>query len=124
MGFDLFIHMSLLMDDGMGKPFYYGKNLEKIYDLPTIEIPPELKKYLYGRGNHFHVYTDKFNRKNIYHVSLYTFLEKYPSWKRFTESDYYEEENPDWTHDDHKNFKRLLQFLEKQPVGFTVSWSY
>ncbi len=116
--------MSLMMDEGTGKPFYFGKDLQKIYELPSIDIPQELKKYLYGRGSHFHVYTDKFNRKNIYHVSLETFLDKYPSWKRFKESDYYDEEHLDWTRDDHKNFKKLLQFLEEQPVQFTVSWSY
>ena len=124
MGFDLFIHMSLMMDEGTGKPYYFGKNLEKMYDLPTVDIPEELKKYLYGRGSHFHVYTDKFNRKNIYHVDLNTFLEKYPSWKRFTESDYYDPEDNYWTREDHKNFKKLLEFLQSSECHFTVSWSY
>lgn len=124
MGFDLFIHMSLTMDAETGKPFYFGKDYEKIYELPTIEIPPELKKYLQGRGHHFHVYTDKFNRKDIFEVNVTTFLERYPSWNRFMESDYYEEDPEGWTRDDHKNFKKLLKFLEDQKVNFTVSWSY
>ena len=124
MGFDLYIHMSLLMDETNGKPFYFGKNLEKVYELPVIEIPQELKKYLYGRGHYFHVYTDKFNRKDIYHVDVHTFLDKYPSWRRFKESDYYDEEHQDWTRDDHRNFKKLLEFLSEQNVGFSVCWSY
>ena len=124
MGFDLYIHMTLLMDETTGKPYYYGKNSEKIYELPTFEIPEELRKYLYGRGHYFHVHTDKFNRKDIFEVNVSTFLEKYPSWRRFVESDYYDEDYMDWTREDHKNFKKLLEFLADQPVGFTVSWSY
>ncbi len=124
MGFDLFIHMNLMMDDGTGKPFYYGKNAEKIYELPVVEIPEELRKYLYGRGHFFHVYTDKFNRKDIFQVSVSAFLERYPSWRKFQDSDYYDEEHPDWTHDDHKNFKKLLKLLEETTPGFSVSWSY
>jgi hypothetical protein len=124
MGFDLYIHMTLMMDETTGKPFYFGKNLEKIYELPAVEIPEELRKYLYGRGHFFHVYTDKFNRKDIFEVSVSTFLERYPTWKRFEESDYYEDDPSCWSRDDHKNFKKLLKFLEDQPIGFTVSWSY
>ncbi len=124
MGFDLFIHMTLLMDDGTGKPYYYGKNAEKIYELPNIEIPKELQKYLYGRGSHFHVYTDKFNRKDIFEVNVRTFLERFPSWHRFEESDYYEDDPDAWTREDHKNFKKLLKLLADLPIGFTVSWSY
>ncbi len=124
MGFDLYIHMTLMMDEATGKPYYFNTKCEKIYELPTVEIPEELRKYLYGRGHFFHVYTDKFNRKDIFEVNVSTFLEKYPSWKRFTESDYYDDEYQDWTRADHKNFKKLLEFLADQPVGFTVSWSY
>jgi hypothetical protein len=124
MGFDLFIHMTLLMDHATGKPFYYGKGIEKIYELPTVNIPEELQKYLYGRGHHFHVYTEKFNRKDIFEVNVRTFLERFPSWRRFEESDYYEDDPNGWTREDHKNFKKLLNLLADLPIGFTVSWSY
>lgn len=129
MGFDLFIHMNLMMDDETGKPFYYGSNketgkTEKVYELPVAEIPEELRKYLYGRGHFFHVYTDKFNRKDIYHVSVSAFLERFPSWSRYEDSDYYEDNPEMWTRDDHKNFKKLLKFLELQPMSYSVSWSY
>jgi hypothetical protein len=129
MGFDLFIHMTLLMDEATGKPFYYGTNketgkTERIFEIPSLEIPEELRKYLYGRGHYFHVYTEKFNRKDIFEVSVGTFLERFPSWRRFEESDYFEDDPEGWTHQDHKNFKKLLKFLADQPIGFTVSWSY
>jgi hypothetical protein len=129
MGFDLFIHMNLMMDDVTGKPFYYGINketgkTEKLYELPVVEIPEELRQYLYGRGHHFHVYTDKFNRKDIYQVSVSAFLERFPSWHRYEESDYWEDDHEGWTRDDHKNFKKLLKFLEAQSIGYSVSWSY
>jgi len=128
MGFDLFIHMTLHMCPETGKPYYYGYNYEKhsdkMYELPTVNIPEELRKYLYGRGHHFHVYTDKFNRKDIFEVSVETFLERFPSWKRFEDSDYFEDDPEGWTREDHKNFKKLLKFLSEQSIGFTVSWSY
>lgn len=129
MGFDLFIHMNLMMCDGTGKPFYYGTNketgkIDKLYELPVVEIPEELRKYLYGRGHHFHIYTDKFNRKDIFQVSVSAFLERFPSWRRFEESDYYEDDPQGWTRDDHKNFKKLLKHLEDLSPGFSVSWSY
>lgn len=124
MGFDLYIHMSLMLDQATGKPYYYNKDFEKVLWIPAIEIPEELKKYLYGRGSHFHVYTEKFNRKNIYHVSLSAFLERFPSWSRYKKSDYFEDNPEEWTREDHKNFKKLLKFLEEQPAHYTVSWSY
>jgi hypothetical protein len=40
------------------------------------------------------------------------------------ESDYYEDYPEGWTREDHKNFKKLLKFLEGQSPGFSVSWSY
>ncbi len=112
------------MDDATGKPYYINDKYEKVFELPIVSIPQELQKYLYGRGHYFHVYTDKFNRKDIYHVSVSTFLDKFPSWSRFLNSDYYDEEHQDWTREDHKNFKKLLQHLEKQHPGYSVSWSY
>lgn len=129
MGFDLYIHMCMIMDETTGKPFYYGLNeetgkSEKIFGLPIIEIPEELRKYMYLRGHHMHVYTDKFNRKDIYHVSSDTFLERFPSWTRYRDSDYYADDPSAWTHDDHRNLKKLLKFLELQMVDFSVSWNY
>jgi hypothetical protein len=129
MGFDLFLQMSLTMDEATGKPFYYGTNketgkIERIFEIPQIDIPEQLRKYLYGRGHHFHVYTEKFNRKDIFHVGVSAFLDRFPSWTRFAESDYYTDEPAGWTHEDHKNFKKLLKLLEEQKVSFTVSWSY
>ena len=121
--------MTLMMDEATGKPFYYRTNketgqMDKCYDIPIVEIPEELRKYLYGRGHHFHVYTEKFNRKDIFEVNVRTFLERFPSWHRFEESDYYEDDPDAWTREDHKNFKKLLKLLADLPIGFTVSWSY
>lgn len=124
MGFDLFIHMTMTVDPVTGQPYSYGRGSEKVYVLPTLEIPEELRKYLYGRGHHFHVYTEKFNRKDIFEVNVRTFLDRFPSWTRFTESDYYTDDPEGWTHQDHKNFKKLLRLLADSSLGFTVSWSY
>ena len=123
MGFDLFIHMSFMMCPTSGKPYYFNDEFERKYDMPTIEIPENLRKYLYGRGSHFHVYTKRFIRRGLSEVDVDDFLEKYPSWRKYKNSDS-SEENQYWTREDHKNFKNLLRFLANQEVSFTVSWSY
>lgn len=130
MGFDLSFLMSLHLCPKTGKPFYYGvnpetKRMDKIYGVPELEIPEELRKSLVLRGHFLHVYTDYFNDNDVYDVSANVFLEHFPSWEEFLESEWYSEEDPDaWTKKDHKNLKKLVKFLCKQPIQFMVSWSY
>lgn len=130
MGFDLYIQLSLTMCPETGKPYYYGTTketgkFEKIYELPDIEIPKQYRKYLYGRGHFFHVYTDYFNENDVFDVSTNVFLEHYPTWETFTQSSYYTDDDPDaWTKEDHIGFKKLLTYLSKQDLPFAVSWSY
>jgi len=130
MGFDLYIQLNLHMCPETGKPYYYGTNketkrIEKMYELPAIEIPKKYRNYLYGRGHQFHVYTDYFNNNDVYDVSVNVFLEHFPSWDEFAESEYYTDDDPDaWKQEDHETFHKLLVYLSEQPYPFTVSWSY
>ena len=121
MGFDINIEMILSMCEETGKPFYYGKGFERIYELPILEVPQELQEYLVGRGPIFHAYTDHFNYENRYNVSVKEFLEDYPSWLSVQEE--YPSHNY-WLEEDHNKFKELLEWCEKQKVSFRVSWSY
>lgn len=121
MGFDINIDMILHMDKDTGKPFYYGKGLEHMYDISSFVVPDHLKEYLVGRGPVFHAYTSEFNYENRYDVPVSEFLEHYPSWKEVQE-DY--KDHDYWTEADHNKFKELLEWCQKQPVSFRVSWSY
>ena len=130
MGFDLFIQLCLHMCPERGKPFYYGTNpdtgkIDKIYELPQVEIPKKYRKYLYGRGHYLHVYTGYFNQNDVYDVSTNVFLEHFPTWDTFAESEYYTDDDPDaWTQENHEGFRKLLVYLSKQEYPFAVSWSY
>jgi hypothetical protein len=130
MGFDLCFLVNLHLCNETGKPFYYGTNpetnrMDKLYGIPEVEIPKELRKSLVLRGHFLHVYTDFFNENDLYDVSVSAFQEHFPTWDEFAESEYYTDDDPDaWTEKDHKNLKKLVSFLCKQPIPYTVSWSY
>lgn len=130
MGFDLCFQMCLHLCNETGKPFYYGRNpetnqIEKIYGVPEVEIPKKLRSSLVLRGHFLHVYTDYFNENDVFDVSVNVFQEHFPSWDEFLDSNYYSDDDPDaWTEKDHRNLKKLVKFLCKQPFPFAVSWSY
>lgn len=121
MGFDINIEMVLSMCAETGKPYSYGKDLERVYDFSTILVPQELKQYLVGRGPVFHAYTQHFNYEDRYNVPVYEFLEHYPSWDSVQE-EYADHEY--WTEEDHNKFKELLEWCKAQRVSFRVDWSY
>lgn len=105
-----------------GKPFYYGKNYEKIYSIPEFTVPEDLRSYLEGRGRHFFAYlrsiTDYSERTE---VDLEEFLENYPEWQEVLNDEAYDE---DWTQDDHMKFADLLEYLQELPYSFNIGWSY
>lgn len=121
MGFDLNIEMVLMMCPETGKPYYYGENLQKIYELPVLDIPNELKQYLEQRGHYLHAYTYGWNEEEIYSTDLESFLEEFPSWENVLDHTNYDE---DWTEEDHTKFERLLTYLFSSRVSFRVTWSY
>ena len=126
MGFDIYISLNLHMCPEQGKPFYYKynqkeKTTEKVYEMPTLDVPKPLRKYLQGRGHLFHAYTDVFNERDVFEACVEQFLEYYPSWEEVSKH----EEVPDyWDEEDHTNFKKLLEWCSVQDCSFHVSWSY
>ena len=121
MGFDLNIEMCLHMCPDTGKPYYYGKNFEKVYEIPSLEIPNELKPYLEQRGHYLHAYTFGWNEEEIYSTDLESFLEEFPDWEDVVDHPSYDEY---WTEEDHNKFKKLLIILSACRASFRVSWSY
>jgi hypothetical protein len=131
MGFDIFVELTFMMCDEKGKPFYYEyddgtKKLNRIYDLPSIEVPQELRKYLVGRGHLFHAYTKYFDDNNMgFNVSVEAFLEHYPSWDEVIEHAEFRDDIPGfWNEDDHVGFRDLLEWCSKKKCAFHVTWSY
>lgn len=129
MGFDINIEMVLHMCNKTGKPYYYNYSKEigltRMYEIPSIEVPEHLRKYLVGRGTFFHAYTESFNLQDIYQTSADQFLEDYPSWTEITTHDSFSEHTLDyWKEDDHIKFKELLKWCVAQGISFQVSWSY
>lgn len=122
MGFDLSIDMCLGMCTTTGKPYSYDKDFKKCYDIPSVEIPEELRKYLEQRGPYLHIYTSHFNEQDRYDVNVNEFLEEFPSWEDVLAHPNYDEEY--WTEEEHTTFLKLLKLCAKSTVSFRVSWSY
>lgn len=121
MGFDINIEMVLFMCPETGKPYHYGKGLEHVYEIPTLNPPKELIRYFRERGHVFHAYTEFFNQEEKYNVYVEQFLEEYPCWDDVKEHSCYDDY---WTEKDHNNFKKLLEWCLEQPVTFRITWSY
>ena len=124
MGFDLNIHADLMICSDTGKPYFYisdGSRM-RIYDLSKLTIPKEHRRFLNQRGSIFHAYTTcVFENKDIYNVSVYEFLEKYPSWDVVKS---YDEECVYWTEKDHNEFKAALEWFNKDYIQYRIDWSY
>lgn len=124
MGFDINVMMTMYMCNQTGKPYYYGKGLEKIYELPSLTIPKDLVPYITERGSIFHAYTEYFNDQERYDVNVEEFLDHYPSWDDVQNHSSYEGCEDWWTKDYHSKFEELLTWCTQQCVSFRVSWSY
>ncbi len=126
MGFDLFIRVEYHLSPKTGKPFYYNKNFEKVYDPPELKIPQHLCKYLRARGGIFHAYVEEFDSMNQTSTDAFTFLNEYPLWEKVKNSEWYDESYEDsWTEKEHNEFRELLVYLtESYDCTFTVCWSY
>ncbi len=125
MGFDFFISMVFNVCPSMGRPYYINSKWEKEYDLSTLEVPEEYRKFFQLRGHFLHAYTEDWNDKDIFNVHLEDFLEEFPSWetvKEWLEQHGYDQD--EWPEADHKAFKACLEWCVEQSVNFYVYWSY
>jgi hypothetical protein len=124
MGFDLNIHLDLLICSDTGKPYFYisdGSRM-RVYDLSKLTVPKEHRRFLNQRGGIFHAYTTRvFENDDITNVSVYEFLEKYPSWTAVKDFD---EECTYWTEKDHNEFKAALEWFNKDCIEYRINWSY
>lgn len=124
MGFDLNIHVDLLICSDTGKPYFYisdGSRM-RVYDLSKLTVPKEHRRFLNQRGGIFHAYTTNvFENNDITNVSVYEFLEKYPSWTAVKDFD---EECTYWTEKDHNEFKAALEWFNKDCIEYRINWSY
>lgn len=129
MGFDINITLVLQMCEETGKPFYYKHSKKEgfvqVFEMPNIDVPKSLRKYLRGRGHLFHAYTDIFNDQEIFETHVERFLEEFPSWEQVMSYEAYRDDIPEfWNEDDHNNFKKLLEWCSVQDCSFRISWSY
>lgn len=122
------IELILLMCPETGKPYYYGTtpqtgSFDRMYGIPDVKVPVDLKKYLGMRGSFFHHYTQGFEEKGLgYSVEVEQFLDDYPSWDDILDSN---DDIPDyWSKDDHTGFKQLLEWCRSSGLNFNVRWSY
>ncbi len=121
MGFDLFIGIKFNMCPHTGKPYYYGKDVQKMYDISEIVVPTEFRDYLQLRGHFLHAYTRDFNQENRFEVEVGEFLDGFPKWTEVKSDPMYDDY---WTKQNHLTFKSLLKWCQEQQCIFNVSWSY
>ena len=128
MGFDLFIRCEMMLCPETGKPFCYGtdtaNNFTKIYDLSSITVPEEHRRFLQLRGSIFHAYTTALlESDDNLDMPVLEMLEKYPTWEDVKAHD------PDcetyWTENDHNVFQKALEWMATDSfVQYRAHWSY
>ena len=122
MGFDFFIEGRFGICRDTGKPFYYNKDLTKNYDLSTISVPQEYRRFMYLRGHLYYYYTQDVVDNDSYYADVSELLEVFPSWEDITSKD--DPEEYDWTETDHNTFKEAVEWLAKQNQPYYATWSY
>lgn len=129
MGFDINIIMELYMCPMTGLPYYnrcVNHAVQKVYGRPAITVPPNLRKYLVGRGKIFAAYTEHFNKEGCSEIDVAAFLNRFPSWDNIVASEWWtvNGDDDDWTREDHNRFYELIQWCQNQDVDFHIRWSY
>lgn len=117
MGFYVSFSKSFPVCKETGKPFYYGKNFTKIYDLSTVEeVPIKFRRFLDEQGNkHFPLYM----RDDHYIDLAEHVLDSFPSWPNVEEC-LPEEAKPWWKEEDHNLFKEAMRWFALH--SFVVHW--
>ena len=128
MGFDLYIGLTLLIDDKTGLPYVYNSdNSRKPFNPLDFIVPENHRERLKQRGHIFHYYIRDINGSDTMNtISTTAFLEKYPDWEDIKSSmdlDGEDEESYSWTEKDHDDFKEALQWFSSKEY-FSISWSY
>ena len=99
--------------------------MNRVYELPSIEVPEKYRRYLVGRGHLFHAYTECFNERDVFETSTEEFLAEYPSWEEVMDHEEFRDDIPTfWNEEDHNGFKQLLEWCNQQEAMYRVTWSY
>ena len=123
MGFDLYISCTYRLCNETGRPFFWKEDFSKCYDIPSIVVPENYRRFMRQRGHHMGLYTSKICDE--YSTCAENFLDKFPEWSDIEGDCEYEENFKDvWKEEDHDLFYEALEWLVKQPMGFDISWSY
>lgn len=123
MGFYITIRMTLSMCDITGNPYYYGKNLDKIYGYPIINIPAKYKRFLNEKNSIYRMYRMYMADADCYNESTDVVLDKFPTWKDVKKEYPDAEDQYDWTENDHNLLKEALEWFSRSTnVSFIVSW--
>lgn len=126
MGLDIQIQCLLQVCKETGKPFYYSNknNFKKIYDLSSITVPEEFRKFLYFRGHFYTAYIEDWKTEQL-SVDMETFKENFPQWAKVKEwKEEYDINDDEWSMDDHLAFQEAIDWFASTDIPFQVSWSY
>ena len=127
MGFDINIQMVLMICPYSGKPFYYRKEkntneLVKVFGIPDITVPEELRRFLSFKNNIMAAYTENLPTNGL-SATVDEFLEYFPTWEDILLGNFFDEYSH-WSQKEHYSFKALLEWCNEQDVCFQVTWSY
>ena len=126
MGFDFYIKLRLSLCETTGKPCFYDytDGTFKInYDVSSITVPEEYRRFLTMRGHYMQLYTQDVDISNdCFDADISQLLEVFPEWKDIESSEL--SKRYEWTEKDHNAFHEALKWFNKQKCAFYVSWSY
>lgn len=120
MGFYVSIYITFHLCLQTGKPFYYSKNYEKIFDLSTLdEIPIEFRRFLFEQGNGIF---PNYMRDDHYYDSAEMVYNAFPSWEDVEQS-LNDESKKYWKKEDHDLFYKAIKwFATSKKASFTIQW--
>lgn len=120
MGFYVHISLSFPVCQETGKPYYYGKDFEKIYDLSIVpEVPEKYRRFLYDGYTGIGIYQN-YMRDYHYTDSAEAVLDDFPDWED-VEDCLSDEAKNYWTKEDHDLFHAAMKWFASQGY-FTVTW--
>ena len=108
-----------------GRPFYYGPDMTKQYELPSLVVPETFRPYLLQHGHIIRTYVslaaeDRFDALS---TMAEEFLAAFPSWTELVEAA--DGDMEDWTETDHDTFREFLVWCcASLNYKFMLTWSY
>lgn len=118
MGFYIHIYIMTQLCPETGKPFYYGPNFEKIYDIPEIVVPEQYRRFLSEKNSIYHAYMSD----NNYYDSVDMVHDTFPTWQQVKNLYPDAEEEYEWTEQDHNLFNEAIKWFASQPIGYIIHW--